>query len=68
MGATTERYLSSLRGAENPYYFDLGLTDSLILECAKECNLLITSDSRLSDIARANGINVYDMVMARNEK
>ncbi len=66
--ATSERYLSSIKGAENPYYYDLGLTDSLILECAKDCSLLVTSDSKLSDIARANGIYVYDMVMARNEK
>lgn len=47
---------------------DLGLTDSLILEYAKNCKLLITSDSQLSDYARANGIEVYDMVKSRNEK
>ena len=65
---TTERYIASLDVVENPAFFDLGLTDSAILELAKDCDLLITSDSRLSDYARASGILVYDMVEFRNKK
>jgi hypothetical protein len=66
--ATSEKYLSSLVGTESPAFYDLGLTDSLILEYSKECELLVTSDSRLSDYALAYGIRVYDMVKAKNEK
>lgn len=65
---TTEKYLNSIIGTENPGFFDLGLTDSLILEYSKNCDLLVTSDSILSDYAHAYGIRVYDMVKARNEK
>lgn len=66
--ATSERYMNSIIGVESPCFYDLGLTDSLILELAKRCNALVTSDSRLSDYAIANGIQVYDMVKARNKK
>jgi predicted nucleic acid-binding protein len=65
---TTEKYLKSAIACENHAFFELGLTDSLILEIAKECQLLITSDSRLSDYAIANGIRVYDLVKAKNNK
>lgn len=65
---TSEKYLNSILGAESNSFYDLGLTDSLILEYAKSCEFLITSDSRLSDYAIANGIKVYDMVKIRNEK
>lgn len=44
------------------------MTDSLILDEAKNCRLLITSDSILSDYAIANGIEVYDLVKVKNEK
>ncbi len=66
--AVTEQYIASKTGSESHNFFDLGLTDSLILEYAKECQLLVTSDSKLSDYAIAYGINVYDMVKVRNEK
>jgi hypothetical protein len=46
----------------------MGLTDSLVLEQAKSCKLLITSDSQLSDYALAYGIKVYDLVKVKNEK
>jgi len=65
---TTETYIESIKGAESYNYFHLGLTDSLLLECAKECDLLITSDSSLSDYAVANGVQVYDLVKNRNER
>ncbi len=65
---TTEKYFESNSITEKEHFFDLGLTDSLVLECAMDCKLLITSDSKLSDYAIANGIRVYDVVKARNER
>jgi rRNA-processing protein FCF1 len=65
---STEIYISSDTVVEQPVFYNLGLTDSLILEQAKKCQLLITSDSRLSDFAIASGIAVYDMIKAKNEK
>lgn len=66
--ATSEEYINSKKGTDSYAFYELGLTDSLILEYAKGCEFLITSDSRLSDYALANGIKVYDMVKIRNEK
>lgn len=64
--ATSEEYLES-RIIENRYeFYDLGLADTLILEHAKNCEMLITSDSALSDYARAYGIKVYDMKELKN--
>jgi rRNA-processing protein FCF1 len=68
INTSSEKYLKSVSGTTNPSFFDLGLTDSLILEYSKECDFLVTSDSRLSDYAQAYGIKVYDMIKARNEK
>jgi len=65
---TTEKFLESIIAAENPQFYDLGLTDSLLLEYGKECNILITSDSSLSDYAIAYGVKVFDMVKNRNER
>lgn len=65
---STEIYISSETVVERFEFYELGLTDSLILEEAKRCQLLITSDSRLSDFAIAHGIAVYDLVKAKNEK
>lgn len=66
--ATSEKYINSQAGSECESFFDLGLTDSLVLEQAKCCKLLITSDSKLSDYAIAYGIKVYDLVKVKNEK
>lgn len=68
MKNTSEKYLKSHSVENNFAFYDLGLSDTLILECAKNCKMLITSDSMLSDYARANGINVYDMKELKNEK
>jgi hypothetical protein len=65
---TSEKYVASLKATENDCFFDLGITDSLLLEYSKECKLLITADSRLSDYANAYGVRVYDMVKNRNER
>jgi rRNA-processing protein FCF1 len=66
--STSEKFIDSIKGAESESFYDLGLTDSLILDYAKECDLLITSDSTLSDYAIANGIKVFDVVKNRNER
>ncbi len=65
---TTEKFLESETATKSYGFFDLGLTDSLLLEYSSECELLITSDSSLSDYAIANGIRVYDLVKNRNER
>jgi rRNA-processing protein FCF1 len=68
MKLSSEKFVESIKGAESHAFYDLGLTDSLLLEIAAECDLLITSDSSLSDYAVANGIQVYDIVKNRNER
>lgn len=65
---TSEKYFESKMVENNYAFYNLGLADTLILECAKDCEMLITSDSELSDYARAYGINVYDMKELKNEK
>lgn len=65
---TTEKYLASSLIENNSAFYDLGLTDTLILEHAKFCKLLITSDSKLSDYAFSKGIKVFDMKKMANEK
>ena len=65
---TSENYIDSITGSQCESFFDLGLTDSLVLEQAKTSKLLITSDSKLSDYAIAYGIKVYDLVKVKNEK
>lgn len=66
---STEKYIKSeiIFSYEN-YFYDLGFTDTILLECSKNCNLLITNDSMLSDYAKAFGIKVYDIVEEKNKK
>ncbi|MFP4095553.1 MAG: hypothetical protein ACLFUB_13780 [Cyclobacteriaceae bacterium] len=64
---TTEEFLSSEAGINSSFFIQLGLTDALIVALGKNCDLLITADSALSDIALANGIKVYDLVQIRNK-
>lgn len=63
---TSEIYLESQRVIDSYCFIDIGLTDTLILEYAKNCEMLITSDSSLSDYAKANGIQVFDMIEFKN--
>lgn len=65
---TSEKFLSSKTAVESNGFLELGLTDSLLLEYAKECDVLITSDSQLSDYAIAYGVKVFDLVKNRNER
>ncbi|MFN3999794.1 PIN domain-containing protein [Algoriphagus sp.] len=64
---STEKFLESKRIIESNAFFELGITDSGVLEICKECDLLITGDSRLADYANAFGIKVVDLVKIRNE-
>lgn len=65
---TSEKFLASKIATQSDGFFELGLTDSLLLEYAKECDVLITSDSQLSDYAIAYGVKVFDLVKNRNER
>ncbi len=65
---TTEQYFETNRLIENINLEYVGITDSIIIEVAKECKYLITGDSKLSDLAIANGIAVYDLVELRNHR
>ena len=65
---TSEIYMESQKATISDGFYDLGLTDSLLLEYSKKCELLITSDSKLSDYAVANGVQVFDIVKNRNER
>ncbi len=64
---TSEKYIESHSVENNTAFYDLGLTDTLILEHAKDCEMLITSDSKLSDYAHANGVKVFDLLELKNE-
>lgn len=65
---TSEKYLESQSIILHYNFEKVGLTDSILIEIGKECDCLITSDSLLSDLARANGILIYDMIERRNKR
>lgn len=65
---SSEKYIESYKGLQHPLFFELGLNDSLILLLAQDCEYLITSDSKLSDAAKALGIKVFDLVEYRNRQ
>lgn len=65
---SSEKYLETHIASASDMFSDLGVTDSLLLEAAKDCEAIITSDSQLSDYALAFGFKVYDMVKLKNEK
>ncbi|MEM9832880.1 MAG: hypothetical protein AAF944_19765 [Bacteroidota bacterium] len=64
---TTEKYLSSESGINSDFFVNTGLTDSLIVELGKSCEMVITADSKLSDLIQAHGIAVYDLVKEKNK-
>ncbi len=66
---TTEQFLATSEAMTDfNVLYDLGITDSLLLKHSLQCELLITSDSRLADYAVANGVSVYDVVKNRNQR
>jgi len=65
---STEKYLETIQATEDYAFYDLGITDSLLLNYAAQCEMLITSDSKLSDYAISRGIKVYDLVQEKNRR
>ncbi len=68
MSMVKEEYIQSLEAPKDYAFRDLGLTDTLALKLAESCELLITSDSKLSDYAKSRNIKVFDLVQYKNEK
>ncbi len=55
-----EKYFET-RAIVNDWHYDsVGITDTAILNMAKNCDLLISGDSQLCDFAKAEGIEVFD--------
>lgn len=65
---STEKYLATNDLEIEDFWLRLGVTDLILLKVAKECEMLITIDSKLSDIATANGIKVFDLRKNTSEK
>ena len=65
---STEQFIQSKLCLNLDAFFELGLTDTGVLEICKNCDFLITGDSRLSDYASAYGIRVVDLVKIRNQR
>ena len=65
---STEQFIQSKLCLNLDAFFELGLTDTGVLEICKNCDFLITGDSRLSDYASAYGIKVVDLVKIRNQR
>lgn len=57
-----EKYIET-RVVLNEYqkFTEIGITDSVILELAKNCECLISGDSTLSNLATSNGLKVVDL-------
>lgn len=56
-----ERYFESRFIAKDWIFNEIGLTDAVIINMAKNSDLLISDDSQLCDIARSHNINVFDL-------
>lgn len=48
--------------------WNIGLTDIILIKIAKECDFLITGDSKLSDHAKSQGIAVIDLKERANKR
>ena len=57
---SVEVYIKTIEAVEQNTYYDLGITDSVILLMAKNCDLLISGDSKLCDYARSMDIPLLD--------
>jgi rRNA-processing protein FCF1 len=56
-----EKYMKTADAVLLDVYSEIGLSDAIALELSRECDLLVTADSKLSDLARANNIMVLDL-------
>ena len=63
-----EKFISSETGVELENFYYIGLTDSIVIELAKTCDILISGDSKMSDYARALGIKVLDLKGLANQR
>ena len=57
---SVEVYIKTIEAVDRYTYYDLGITDSVILLMAKNCDLLISGDSKLCDYARSMDIPLLD--------
>ena len=65
---STEKFIESKMIIDLNPFFELGLANTGVLELSKNCDFLITGDSKLSDYANVFGIKVVDLVKIRNER
>jgi rRNA-processing protein FCF1 len=68
IGKSSEKFIESKKIIELNPFFEVGLADTGVLELSKNCDFLITGDSKLADYANAFGIKVVDLVKIRNER
>jgi hypothetical protein len=66
--SATEKYIASHQAFHTPVIYDLGLTDTLLLSYALQCDRLITADSVLADYAKAYGCSVYDLKAEKRDR
>ncbi|MEL6460847.1 MAG: hypothetical protein AAFQ91_21740 [Cyanobacteria bacterium J06621_15] len=62
----SEEYLSSSDVAQQNYFAQFGLTDSGIMQLAKDKYLVLTDDFKLSLILRSQGIDTINFNNLRN--
>ena len=53
-------YIKTIEAIRHYAFYDLGITDSIVLLMAKECDLLISGDSKLCDYARSLELPLID--------
>lgn len=57
---SVEKYLETKDIIRDWHYDSIGITDTAILNMAKNCDLLISGDSQLCDFAKAEGVEVFN--------
>lgn len=57
----TESYVASSRACSNDYFSSIGLTDSAIVELAKNNYLVFTDDFRLVGLLRKTGVDAVNI-------
>lgn len=66
---TTEKFFSTYGIIEHPTFFVLGITDTVLLACAKaERCAIISMDDELINYAKAYNLEVYNLIALKNEQ
>lgn len=65
--ASAEKYIETAAASDTYFYPEVGLTDAAVLSMARQCDLLISGDSRLCDHARSVNIPLFDFKAYVNE-